>query len=208
VGAAVPREVPRPPRRQLQASTSVRLRACNTRLTPQRELAADLDSIEAWTSSAEASLAQPSCPDAPLLGRDVRPAPRTQGRRPRPIARTDPPAGHSGWSVSAETAWSSGQLGTVSQGRLLTSKTELVSSPSTASTTAIVRGPVKGTSEDSSTWELREAYRSWQLTGDALVKRSAQVADELCGLIATRCSSSVTNTRVGPVPGLGDVVAT
>jgi hypothetical protein len=72
--------------------------------------------------------------------------------------------------VTLESEWSAGQLGTVGQGSLLTSKAELVKPGHAFSYSYICEEPgCKGHVQKIVDWELGESYRSWASTGNELV---------------------------------------
>jgi len=87
-----------------------------------------------------------------------------------------------GIRVTLESEWSAGQLGTVGQGNLLTSKTELVKPGHAFSYSYICeeRG-CKGHVQKIVDWELGESYRSWTQSGDELVEAiKHKWLDEMC----------------------------
>lgn len=94
------------------------------------------------------------------------------------------PARVRGIRVTTETEWSTGQQGTVGQGNLLTSKTELIKPAHAFSYRYDCEEPgCKGHTQKIVDWELGESYRSWDETGEALVdavkaKWLAMCADE------------------------------
>lgn len=80
------------------------------------------------------------------------------------------PARLRGIRVRLEEEWSPGQLGTVGQGSLLTSKTELVKPSHAFSYSYFCEdSDCNGHVQKIVDWELGEAYRSWPQRGDALV---------------------------------------
>lgn len=80
------------------------------------------------------------------------------------------PARVRGIRVTRESEWSPGQLGTVGQGNLLTSKTELVKPAHAFAYRYDCEEPgCKGHTQKIVDWELGESYRSWPATGEALV---------------------------------------
>lgn len=84
--------------------------------------------------------------------------------------------------VTMETPWSPGQLGTVGQGNLLTTKTELIKPPHAFAYRYDCEEPgCKGHAQKIVDWELGEAYRSWAQTGDALVEA---IKDKWLGMCA------------------------
>jgi hypothetical protein len=96
-----------------------------------------------------------------------------RGRRkngPGPSLGLVRPSRVRGLRVTLETEWSSGQLGTVGQGNLLTSKTELVKPHHAFSYRYDCEEPgCKGHTQKIVDWEHGESYRSWPQTGEALV---------------------------------------
>jgi hypothetical protein len=92
------------------------------------------------------------------------------------------PARIRGIRVTQESEWSAGQLGTVGQGSLLTSKTELVKPGHAFAYSYLCEEPgCKGHVQKIVDWELGEVYRSWGLVGDALVDAiKHRWLDEMC----------------------------
>jgi hypothetical protein len=73
--------------------------------------------------------------------------------------------------VGVESAWSEGQLGTVGQGNLLTTKVELVKPGHAFSYSYLCEEHgCKGHIQKIVDWELGEAYRSWPQQGDTLLE--------------------------------------
>jgi hypothetical protein len=76
-----------------------------------------------------------------------------------------------GIRVTRESDWSAGQLGTVGQGSLLTTKTELVKPAYAFSYSYFCEEPgCKGHIQKIVDWELGETCRSWSFQNDALVE--------------------------------------
>jgi hypothetical protein len=74
--------------------------------------------------------------------------------------------------VSAEEAWSSGQQGTVGQGNLLTTKTDLVKPGHAFAYSYLCEEPgCRGHVQKIVDWELGEAYRHWEYSTDELICR-------------------------------------
>jgi hypothetical protein len=88
-----------------------------------------------------------------------------------------------GLRVAPSGSWSPGQLGTVGQGNLLTSKTDLVKPGHAFAYRYLCEDA--GCSSHTQTivdWEIGEAYRSWAQTGDALLDAIRNHwLDDLCG---------------------------
>jgi hypothetical protein len=85
--------------------------------------------------------------------------------------------------VTPESDWSPGQQGTVGQGNLLTSKTELVKPGHAFAYSYFCEEPgCKGHVQKIVDWELGEVYRSWAQTGDELIDAiKRKWLDEMCG---------------------------
>lgn len=92
------------------------------------------------------------------------------------------PARIRGIRVTAESDWSPGQLGTVGQGSLLTSKAELVKPGHAFSYSYLCEEPgCKGHVQKIVDWELGETYRSWAFHGEELIEAiKAKWLDEMC----------------------------
>lgn len=84
--------------------------------------------------------------------------------------------------VERESEWSPGQLGTVGQGSLLTTKAELVKPEYAFSYSYLCEEPdCKGHEQKIVDWELGETCRSWRFQGDALVEAiKGKWLDEMC----------------------------
>ena len=92
------------------------------------------------------------------------------------------PARVRGIRVTIEGEWSPGQLGTVGQGNLLTTKTELVKPSHAFAYRYECEEPgCRGHTQKIVDWELGEAYRSWQQSGEALVDA---IKDKWLGMCA------------------------
>jgi hypothetical protein len=92
------------------------------------------------------------------------------------------PASLRGIRVRLEAESSPGQLGTVGQGSLLTSKTQLVKPAHAFSYSYVCEEPgCKGHVQKIVDWELGESYRSWPQRGQELVDAiQAQWLDMMC----------------------------
>ena len=92
------------------------------------------------------------------------------------------PARIRGIRVTRESEWSAGQLGTVGQGNLLTTKTELVKPAHAFAYSYFCEDPgCKGHVQKIVDWELGETYRSWAFQGDELIEAiKAKWLDEMC----------------------------
>jgi hypothetical protein len=88
-----------------------------------------------------------------------------------------------GIRVTPEDAWSVGQLGTVGQGNLLTSKTDLVKPGHAFAYRYLCEEPgCSGHAQKIVDWQLGESYRKWPQTGDTLIEAIRHKwEDELCG---------------------------
>jgi hypothetical protein len=85
-------------------------------------------------------------------------------------------------AVGPEGEWSSGQLGTIGQGNLLTTKSELTRPAHAFSYRYTCEEPgCKGHRQKVVDWELGESYRRWPQRGDALVEAIKQKwFDSMC----------------------------
>jgi hypothetical protein len=88
-----------------------------------------------------------------------------------------------GIRVTAEDAWSAGQLGTVGQGNLLARKTDLVKPAHAFAYRYLCEDPgCNGHAQKIVDWQLGESYRSWIETGDDLIEAvRRRWHDDLCG---------------------------
>ncbi len=88
-----------------------------------------------------------------------------------------------GIRVTGEDEWSAGQLGTVGQGNLLTSKTDLVKPGHAFAYRYRCEEPgCNGHAQKIVDWQLGESYRTWRETGADLTEAIRHKwHDELCG---------------------------
>lgn len=174
-----------PAERRFAKYQFVRVRACKHSTDTRSETwRPDLDSIEPGeVIDAKRYWTQRSAILDPLIGPSM--CELIRGRqggggsslglvRPREIL---------GIRVTPATSWSAGQQGTVGQGNLLTSKTDLVKPAHAFAYRYLCEDPgCKTHTQTIVDWELGEAYRSWPETGDKLLDAiRGHWLNDLCG---------------------------
>ena len=175
-----------PPERRFAKDQIVRARACKHSTDARTETwRPDLDSIEPGeVIEPKRYWAQRRALLDPLIGPSMCELIRgRQGGAPGPSLGLVRPREILGIRVSPADSWSAGQLGTVGQGNLLTSKTELVKPAHAFAYRYLCEDPsCKTHTQTIVDWELGEAYRSWPQTGDELLDAIRRHwLDDLCG---------------------------
>lgn len=175
-----------PPDRRFRKYEIIRLKACKHSTDPRAETwRPNLDTIEVLEFiDSKRHWSERRARVEPLVGPTMCELHRRRkGGGPGASLGLIRPRSIRGIRVTAEDAWTQGQLGTVGQGNLLTNKTELVKPGHAFAYSYVCEEPsCGGHVQKIVDWELGEAYRSWAHTGEELIEaiRHKWLA-ELCG---------------------------